>query len=165
MTVRHIRLVLLLVTVCLVAACGSQARRPGLMPFSQQVLDAATRVKERSGIDGDTIPLDSKDPIYSDYLERVRQKIKEKWGYPCVKDVASGRCDYKSPVRLVIVFGLLKDGRVPTLEVAHRAPYAIYDDYAANAIRLSQPFSPMPDAMARDHMGIVLVADFYYTLR
>jgi len=48
-------------------------------------------------------PLDSTDPKYNDYLDRVRRMIKEKWGYPCVKDGMTGHCDYKS-ARLVIVF-------------------------------------------------------------
>src|SRR5207253_2914185 len=81
-------------------------------------------------------------PRYNDYLDRVRRMIKEKWGYPCIKDVSTGNCDYKS-ARLVIVFGILRDGRVPTLEVAQQSGYAIYDDYAKNAIRLAAPFPPV----------------------
>src|SRR5262249_34887216 len=122
-------------------------------------LDAANRVKERSAIDGDTIPID--DPRYRDYLGLVMRKIKDKWGYPCVRDTASGICEYKS-VRLVVVFGITKDGRMPAFEVAERSPYAIYDDYATNAIRLAQPFSPVPDAMAKDHAGIVVAMAFRY---
>src|SRR5439155_440997 len=49
-----------------------------------------------AGIEGEPIPLDSSDPKYNDYLERVRRMIKEKWGYPCIKDIATGHCDYKS---------------------------------------------------------------------
>ena len=164
----------LLVALWLVAGCGApiQKREPAvgtsLAPYRQQVLDAAKRITLRSGIDGDPIPLDSRDPQANDYLEQVRRRIKEKWGYPCIKDVASGRCDYK-PARLVIVFGILKDGRVPTLEVAQQSAYAIYDDYAANAIRLAQPFSPVPPelmALAKaESAGIIVVAGFDYVLQ
>src|SRR6266705_3454175 len=83
-----------------------------------------------AGIEGEPIPLDSTDPKYNDYLDRVRRMIKEKWGYPCVKDSMTGHCDYKS-ARLVIVFGILKDGRVPMLEIAQQSGYGVYDDYAA----------------------------------
>jgi outer membrane biosynthesis protein TonB len=120
-----------------------------------------------AGIEGEPIPLDSKDPKYNDYLERVRRMIKEKWGYPCIKDLATGHCDYKS-ARLVIVFGILKDGRVPTLEVAQQSGYAIYDDYATNAIRLAQPFPPVPPALLATaksgSAGIKIVAAFQYVL-
>src|SRR6266850_1680054 len=96
-----------------------------------------------AGIEGEPIPLDSKDPKLNDYLDRVRRMIKEKWGYPCIKDVATGHCDYKS-ARLVIVFGILKDGRVPMLEVAEQSGYDVYVDYAVNAIKLASPFPPVP---------------------
>src|SRR5438270_657545 len=46
-----------------------------------------------AGIEGEPIPLDSSDPRYNDYLDRVRRMIKEKWGYPCIKDVSTGNCD------------------------------------------------------------------------
>ena len=120
-----------------------------------------------AGIEGEPIPLDSSDPKYNDYLERVRRMIKEKWGYPCIKDVATGHCDYKS-ARLVIVFGILKDGRVPTLEVHQQSGYAIYDDYAANAIRLASPFPPVPAALMATaksgSAGVKIVAAFQYVL-
>ena len=120
-----------------------------------------------AGIEGEPIPLDSSDPKYNDYLERVRRMIKEKWGYPCIKDIATGHCDYKS-ARLVIVFGILKDGRVPTLEVALQSGYPIYDDYAANAIRLAQPFPPVPAALLASaksgSTGVKIQAAFQYVL-
>src|SRR5215831_4106008 len=120
-----------------------------------------------AGIEGEPIPLDSRDPKYNDYLERVRRMIKEKWGYPCIKDLATGHCDYKS-ARLVIVFGILKDGRVPMLEVAEQSGYAIYDDYAANAIRLAQPFPPVPASLLATvksgSQGVKIVAAFQYVL-
>jgi len=120
-----------------------------------------------AGIEGEPIPLDSSDPKYNDYLERVRRMIKEKWGYPCIKDVATGHCDYKS-ARLVIVFGILKDGRVPMLEVAQQSGYAIYDDYASNAIRLAQPFPPVPASLMATaksgSQGVKIVAAFQYVL-
>jgi periplasmic protein TonB len=120
-----------------------------------------------AGIEGEPIPLDSSDPKFNDYLERIRRMIKEKWGYPCVKDLASGHCDYKS-ARLVIVFGILKDGRVPVVEVAKQSGYPIYDDYAANAIKLAQPFPPVPASLMSSaksgSAGVKIVAAFHYQL-
>jgi outer membrane biosynthesis protein TonB len=113
----------------------------------------------KTGIDGDPVQLD--DERYRDYLDKVRSAIKAKWGYPCVKDATTGGCEYK-PARLVIVFGILKNGHVPSFEIAERADYAIYDDYAANAIRLAQPFPPPPEAMLNGHEGVPVVAAFQY---
>ena len=120
-----------------------------------------------AGIEGEPIPLDSSDPKFNDYLERIRRMIKEKWGYPCVKDLVNGHCDYKS-ARLVIVFGILKDGRVPLVEVAQQSGYPIYDDYAANAIKLAQPFPPVPASLMASaksgSSGVKIVAAFHYQL-
>jgi outer membrane biosynthesis protein TonB len=120
-----------------------------------------------SGIEGEPIPLDSTDPKFNDYLDRIRRMIKEKWGYPCIKDTATGHCDYKS-ARLVIVFGILKDGRVPMLEVLQQSGFAVYDDYAVNAIKLASPFPPVPASLLAaaksGSAGVKIQAAFQYVL-
>ena len=120
-----------------------------------------------AGIEGEPIPFDSSDPKYKDYLDRVRRMIREKWGYPCVKNVATGHCDYKS-ARLVIVFGILKDGRVPVVAVTKESGYEIYDEYAKNAIMLAQPFPPVPSSLMAvakpGSSGVKIVATFDYKL-
>ena len=123
--------------------------------------------KSWAGIEGEPIPLDSTDAKFNDYLDRIRRMIKEKWGYPCIKDLATGYCDYKS-ARLVIVFGILKDGRVPTLEVAQQSGYRVYDDYAVNAIKLAAPFPPVPPSLMATaksgSSGVKIMAAFQYVL-
>jgi TonB family protein len=120
-----------------------------------------------AGIEGDPVPLDTKDKRYSDYLLRVRRMITAKWIYPCVKNAATSECEYKS-AKLVIVFGILKDGRVPRVDVAERSSYEIYDDVAVTAIKLASPFPPVPaELMATvppGSAGIRIVASFHYVL-
>src|SRR5437762_7330433 len=65
----------------------------------------------RGGIEGEPIPLDSTDPRYSDYLEQVRRRIKEKWGYPCEKNEQTRVCEYRS-TQLIIEFGIAKSGEL-----------------------------------------------------
>jgi len=133
----------LLVAFCVLAGCASSA------PFSQT----------------DPLRLDTDDPRYSGYLRGVRESIKQKWAYPCVKDSASGRCDYKT-TSLVIEFGILEDGRVPFVIVRRQSGYAIYDEYAVSAIRLAAPFAPVPPefmALAESgSTGIRITATFKY---
>jgi TonB family protein len=115
----------------------------------------------RGGIDGEPIPLDSKDPKYSDYLDRVREMIKAKWIYPCVPNPASRTCEYKSAA-LEIEFGIAKDGRVPFVIVRQASQFGIYDEYAVNAIKLASPFPPVPDDLSKK--GIPILARFNYVL-
>ncbi|MBI2160319.1 MAG: TonB family protein [Candidatus Rokubacteria bacterium] len=128
---------------------------------------AGGRGQGRAGIEGEPIPLDSKDPKYNEYLDRIRRMIKAKWVYPCVKNDAIGRCEYKS-AQLVIEFGILKEGRVPFVTVLKQSDFDIYDEYAVNAIKLASPFPPVPSAMLAaakpGSAGISITAHFIYVL-
>jgi TonB family protein len=121
----------------------------------------------RGGIIGEPIPLDSKDPDFSDYLERVRQLIKRNWGYPCVKNTDTRECEYKS-ARLVVDFGILRQGPVQFVEVRQASGWSIYDDYAVNAIKLASPFPPVPAGLMarleRGTTGIPIRVNFTYML-
>ncbi|MBI4255517.1 MAG: TonB C-terminal domain-containing protein [Candidatus Rokubacteria bacterium] len=122
---------------------------------------AGGRGEGRGGIEGEPIPLDSKDPKYNDYLDRVRRMIKDKWVFPCVKSPDSGRCEYHSAV-LVIEFGIAKDGRVPFVTLRRQSGFEIMDQYAMNAIKLAAPFPAVPDALSRK--GIPILARFSYVV-
>jgi TonB family protein len=122
---------------------------------------AGGRGEGRGGIEGEPIPLDTRDPRYSDYLDRIRRMIKERWGYPCVKSNGTGQCEYKT-AELVIEFGIAKDGKVPFVNLVRTSGYSIYDDYALNAIKLASPFPPVPDSLSKK--GIPIMARFHYVV-
>jgi len=115
----------------------------------------------REGIEGEPIPLDSADPKYTDYLDQVRRRIKEKWGFPCVKNDSTRQCEYKT-TQLVIEFGIAKDGKVPFVTVLRSSGYPIYDDYAVNAVKLASPFPPIPDTFSKK--GVPIHATFSYVV-
>jgi TonB family protein len=121
----------------------------------------------RGGIEGDPVPLDSADERYSEYLEQVRRRIKEKWGFPCVRNPATRGCDHHT-TSLDVHFGILKDGRVQFVDVVKSADHSIYDEYAVNAIRLAQPFPPVPPAMMgamkAGSTGLAISARFSYVV-
>ncbi|HEY3067455.1 MAG TPA: TonB family protein [Methylomirabilota bacterium] len=123
---------------------------------------AGGRGQGRGGIEGEAVPLDSPDPKYSDYLDRVRRAIKDKWGFPC----ADGAPDRYGCVRregeLVIEFGIAKDGHVPFISLKQSTGSANMDAFALNAIRLAQPFPPVPDVISKT--GFPILARFRYIL-
>jgi TonB family protein len=115
----------------------------------------------RGGIEGEPIPLDSADPRYSDYLDQIRRRIKDKWGYPCVKNDGTRECEYKT-AQLIIEFGIAKNGKVPFITVVRSSGYAIYDDYAVNAVKLAD-FPPIPDSFSKT--GVPILATFSYVVQ
>ena len=122
---------------------------------------AGGRGEGHTGIEGEPIALDSKDPRFSDYLDRVRRAIKEKWGFPCIKNPATHECEYKT-THLIIEFGIAKDGKVPFVTVVQSSGYPIYDDYAVNAVKLAAPFPPIPDSFSKT--GVPIHATFSYVV-
>ena len=115
----------------------------------------------RAGIEGEPIALDSTDPRYSDYLDQIRRRIKDKWGYPCVKNDSTRECEYKT-AQLIIEFGIAKDGKVPFINIVRSSGYPIYDDYAVNAVKLAD-FPPIPDSFSKK--GVPILATFSYVVQ
>jgi TonB family protein len=119
----------------------------------------------RGGIEGDAIALDAKDARYSDFLEKVRQRIKAQWGYPCVKNFSTRECEYLS-AQLVVEFGILRNGDLQFVDVIHSSGYEIYDGYAVTAIRLASPYPKVPAEMMAlmkpGSTGTVIAAKFNY---
>jgi TonB family protein len=111
----------------------------------------------RGGAAGEPIPLDTPDPNYREYMQKVRQRIYAKWGYPY--DAQNRGLQGK----LVIEFHIAKDGRLQFIELKQSSGEEILDSFAMTAVKLAQVYDPLPDAMRRDVLPIVAV--FIYTLR
>jgi TonB family protein len=119
----------------------------------------------RGGIEGDPVALDSKDPNFNDYLQRVKALIYKHWVYPCVKNPDTRGCEFKS-AQLVIEFGILKNGQLQFVELHRPSGFPIMDEYAANAIKLASPFPAIPAALLanRKGTGLPIVGRFNYVL-
>jgi hypothetical protein len=121
----------------------------------------------RGGIVGNPIPLDTRDPRYSDYFLRIQQMIQAKMSYPCVKNPTTLECEHR-PAQLLVEFGILKDGQLQFVEVVRGADYAIFDDYSVNAIKLAAPFPPVPaslmETLKPGTTGVPVAARFVYVL-
>jgi hypothetical protein len=119
----------------------------------------------RGGILGEAVPLESKDPRFGDYIERVRRAIQEKMvRYPCIKNATTFECEPKN-AELVIEFGILKNGGLQFLELRLPSGMAVYDDYSANAIKLAS-FPAIPPEIMQTRppgsTGIPIAAHFMY---
>jgi protein TonB len=110
----------------------------------------------RGGIEGEPIPLNTKDPRYNDYFDRLRRMIKDKWVYP--REAAERNIGGQ----LMLEFGIAKDGQLRFIELRRSSGVVVLDDYAMNAVRLAQPFPRIPDEMSP--AGIPVLAVFNYII-
>jgi protein TonB len=102
----------------------------------------------RGGVDGEPIPLDTPEPRFQDYFNQVRDRIKAKWVYPR----QAGERNIEG--ELLIEFHIAKDGRLEFIELRHSSGTQILDDAALTAVKLAQPFPPVPDDIAKRSLAI-----------
>jgi TonB family protein len=129
--------------------------------------DSTRATVNRGGIKGEPIPIGSKDPTVSDYLEQVRRLIQKNWAYPCVKNAETGRCEHKA-ASLVVEFGILRAGALAFIEIQSSSGFAIYDQHAFEAIKLASPFPAVPSALMDrvppQSTGVPVRANFTYKI-
>lgn len=102
----------------------------------------------RGGIEGEPIPLNTPDLRYTDYFEKVRQRIKANWIYPR----EAGERNIGG--QLVIDFAIAKSGHLQAVELERSSGVSVLDLYALNAVKLAQPFPPVPDLVAKGTLPI-----------
>lgn len=102
----------------------------------------------RGGVEGDPIPLDTPEPKYQDYFNKIRERIKANWIYPRQAG------DRGIEGELLIEFHIAKDGRLSHIELRHSSGTTILDDAALTAVKLAQPFPPVPDDIAKQTLAI-----------
>jgi periplasmic protein TonB len=102
----------------------------------------------RGGVEGEPIPLDTPEPKYQDYFNKVRERIKANWIYPRQAG------DRGIEGELLIEFHIGKDGRLSYIELRHSSGTTILDDAALTAVKLAQPFPPVPDEIAKQTLAI-----------
>ena len=106
---------------------------------------------------GQAVPLDTPDPNYREYMQRVRQRIYANWAYPRAAQ------DRDLNGRLVIEFHIGKDGQLLSLELVSSSGESILDSSALNAVKRAERYPPLPDAMQRDVLPVVAI--FSYRIR
>ena len=105
----------------------------------------------QGGVVGQPVPLDTPDPNYRDYMQKVRQRIYSNWRFP---NEAGNR---EISGRLVIEFLIGKDGQLLKAEIVEPSGEHLLDISAMRAVKLSDRYPPLPDAMRRDVLPVVAV--------
>ncbi len=114
-----------------------------------------------SGLSGDTgelakqtLPLDSRDPVYLPYLDRLKRRIQNEWVYPeeAWSRGVSGE--------LLLVFTLNKNGSLTNVRLVHSSGFPILDQEALRAVKQAAPYDPFPPQMGEEPWNIT--ASFHY---
>ena len=84
------------------------------------------------------VPLNTQDPRYAEYFAELKRRIEDKWTYP--SEASRKGQSGGGEVRFV----LHKNGSVRTVQIVHSSGVQILDSYIENAIRMAQPFPPIP---------------------
>src|SRR5262245_34224628 len=100
----------------------------------------ATIFGSPGGTAGEPIPLDTPDPSYREYMEKVRPRIYANWGYPLEAQ------NQGLQGKLEIEFHIAKNGRLESLQVTRSSGEEILDAFAKAAVKLAQPYPPLPDS-------------------
>ncbi len=110
----------------------------------------------RGVVEGEPIPLDTKDPKFSSYFRTLRRQIKERWRYP--REAA----DKNIQGQVVMEFGIAKDGQLDHVTVRSSSGADVLDSQAVMAVRLASPFPAVPDQIGP--AGIPVLAVFKYVI-
>ena len=103
------------------------------------------------------VPLNTPDPRYAEYFSELKRRIEAKWSYPAeaARKGQSGQGELQFVVR--------EDGSVRTVEIVRSSGIDLLDRYIENAIRIAQPFPPIPAALGDDVLPISI--NFSYVLK
>jgi periplasmic protein TonB len=111
----------------------------------------------QGGVVGQAVPLDTPDPNYREYMQRLRQRIYAQWNYP---REAQNR---ELAGSLVIEFHIGKDGQLLSLDLVSSSGEPVLDSSALTAVKMAERYPPLPDAMQRDVLPVVAI--FSYRIR
>jgi protein TonB len=143
------------------ASPASPTSRPGSRPLAsiyRQPPGGGGGLKGggHGGVEGAPIPLDTPEPRFQDYMNKVREKIRANWIYP--REAG----DRGIEGQLLIEFHIAKDGKLEFIELRDSSGVRILDDYALTAVKLAQPFPPVPDELAKATLPVS--AQFRYQI-
>ena len=119
-----------------------------------------------SGLIGDTgitakntIPLDSRNPRYLDYLGRLKARIQNEWGYPEeARRLGVGG-------ELHMLFTLNKAGTLVNIQLLESSGFPVLDNEALRAVKAAAPFDPFPPQMGEDAFNILGTFHYQYGRR
>jgi protein TonB len=107
------------------------------LPTVKELLPPVT-YSSGAGRNSAAVSLDTKDPVYLSYFNRIKQAIEQNWEYP---ELA---LRYGLQGRLSLEFSIGANGQLEQLRIIRSSGSQLLDDEALRAIRSAAPFPPIP---------------------
>ena len=107
------------------------------LPTVKELLPPLT-YSRGGGTNSAPVSLDTKDPVYLSYFNRIKQAIEQNWEYP---ELA---LRYGLQGRLSLEFSIGANGQLEQLRIIRSSGSQLLDDEALRAIRTAAPFPPIP---------------------
>lgn len=95
------------------------------------------------------------------YFQEVRARVLRLWGYPCIEDTTTRRCEYVT-TQVIVELGVHHDGRLASVTIVKSSGVALYDDYATDAVKLASPFGAPPQSAQAAGRPASLTMSFTY---
>jgi protein TonB len=111
------------------------AERP--LPTLKDLLPSVTYSSSNAGA-GSPISLNTKDPLYVSYFNKIKQTIEQQWEYP---EMA---LRYGLQGRLALEFTIAGSGQLEGLRLIRSSGSQLLDEEALRAIKAAAPFPPIP---------------------
>ena len=106
--------------------------------------------------DGDRVDINTSDYRYISYFTSMRKSIELVWNYP------ANAVRRRQQGKVGLQFTIFKNGSVSNVKVLDSSGYSSLDSAIVEAIKLSSPFSPLPDGFGKSRMTIT--GTFRYSL-
>jgi len=107
------------------------------LPTVKELLPPIT-YSSGGGRDSAPVSLNTRDPLYLSYFNRIKLAIEQNWEYP---ELA---LRYGLQGRLSLEFAVGANGQVEQLRITRSSGSQLLDDEALRAIRAAAPFPPIP---------------------
>lgn len=106
------------------------------LPTLKELLPSATW--SSNSRNSGPVSLNTRDPIYVSYFNKIKQSIELQWEYP---EVA---LRYGLQGRLALEFTIISTGQLDRLRIIRSSGSQVLDDEAVRAIKAAAPFPPIP---------------------
>jgi protein TonB len=126
------------------------------LPSLKELLPSATLLSSNSRTNA-PVNLNTKDPNYVTYFNKIKQSIESQWEYPQVA------LRYGLQGKLALEFTISGNGQLEQVRLLRSSGSQVLDEEALRAIKASAPFPPIPPWVKPSPLSISATMEYHDT--